>query len=110
MKRRLLGIIIVIVMLGVPFVIAQETSNIIEPTDNTIVNAAANITFPPPVYVVRDTIEVRGTVSLPTMRNFFVEFRPLIVDETDALPSDQRPWFPATLPQMQPVIDAVLGT
>lgn len=110
MKRRLLGILTFAILMLVPLAIAQDSNNIIEPNDNTLVNSAANISFPPPVYVVRDTVEIRGTVSLPTMRNFFVEFRPLVVDETDALPSEERPWFPATLPQLQPVIDDILGT
>jgi hypothetical protein len=110
MKRRFLGIIILVVLMGIPLALAQEITNIVEPNDTTLINTAANISFPPPVYVVRDTVDIRGTVSLPTMRNYFIEFRPLILDETTALPSDQRPWFPATLPVMQPFIDDVLGT
>lgn len=110
MKRRFLGMILLAVLMIIPLALAQEISNVVEPNDNTLVNPAANISFPPPVYVVRDNVDIRGTVSLPTMRNYFVEFRPLILDETTALPSDQRPWFPATLPVMQPIIDDVLGT
>ena len=109
MNRRLLGIILVSVLVLIPLALAQDIGNVIEPNDNTLVNPAANISFPPPVYVVRDTVDIRGTVSLPTMRNFFIEFRPLIIDEEDALPSEQRPWFPATLPKMEPIIDDVLG-
>lgn len=110
MNRRLSGIILFIALLVIPLVMAQTTDPIIEPNDDTLVNSAANISFPPPVYVVREAFDIRGTVSLPTMRNFFVEFRPLVIDDVDALPSEQRPWFPATLPQTTPIIDDVLGT
>lgn len=110
MKRHFLGMVLLVLLMGVPLALGQQIINIIEPDDNTLVNAAANISFPLPVYVVRDTVDIRGTITLPTMRNYFVEFRPLVIDETDALPSEQRPWFPATLPMTQPIIDDVLGT
>jgi hypothetical protein len=110
MKRRFLGMILLVMLMGIPFSFAQQINNIIEPNDTTLVNSAANISFPPPVYVVRDTVDIRGTITLPTMRNYFVEFRPLVLDETTALPSEQRPWFPATLPMLEPIIDDVLGT
>ena len=109
MKRRFLGIL-VLALMAIPLALGQQISNIIEPNDDTLVNSAANISFPSPVYVVRESVDIRGTITLPTMRNYFVEFRPLVIDETDALPSEQRPWFPATLPMTSPVIDDVLGT
>lgn len=109
MKRRFLGILLLTLM-AIPLALGQQINNIIEPNDDTLINSAANISFPPPVYVVRETVDIRGTITLPTMRNYFVEFRPLVIDETDALPSDQRPWFPATLPMTTPIIDDVLGT
>jgi len=110
MNRRLLGIAIAVILLIIPLALSQDGTSLIEPNDETLVNTAANISFPPPVYVVRDSVEIRGTVTLPTMRNFFIEFRPLVVNDADALPSEERPWFPATLPQMQPIADDVLGT
>lgn len=111
MNRRLFAIVIAIGLLLIPLALSQDTiSPLIEPNDDTLVNPAANISFPSPVYVVRETVDIRGTVTLPTMRNFFIEFRPLVVNEADALPSEERPWFPATLPQLQPIVDDVLGT
>jgi len=111
MNRRLLGMFVAcLILLLIPLALSQDSNPLIEPADDVQVNAAANISFPPPVYVVRDSVDIRGTVTLPTMRNFFIEFRPLVIDETDALPSEERPWFPATLPQMQPIVDDVLGT
>ena len=110
MKSRFLAMLLLFMLMGIPLALGQQLSNIVEPNDDTLVNAAANISFPPPVYVVRDTVDIRGTITLPTMRNYFVEFRPLILDETDALPTEQRPWFPATLPATTPIIDNVLGT
>ncbi len=110
MKRYNFSIILFIILMAVPLVFSQTGNTLIEPNETSLINPAANITFPSPVYVVRDTFDIRGTVTLPTMRNFFIEFRPLVTDELNALPSEQRPWFPATLPQLQPVVDDVLGT
>jgi hypothetical protein len=59
--------------------------------------------------VLAQVMEIRGSADAPDMANYFLEFRPLDLreeaDETDA----RRPWFPATLPQLQPVTDGVLG-
>ncbi len=110
MNRRLFAVILAIGLLVIPFAWSQDGTVLIEPNDETLINPAANISFPPPVYAVRETVDIRGTVTLPTMRNYFIEFRPLVINPETALPSDERPWFPATLPQLEPIIDDVLGT
>lgn len=115
MTRRIILILAFVALLLVPLAIAQEIGNgLIDPISAADVNPNANISFPPPVYVVRgDSVEIRGTVNLPNMRNYFVEFRPLIVEESSeitATPIANRPWFPATLTQTLPVNDNLIGT
>lgn len=71
-------------------------------------NPNVNITFPPPVYVVRGEVEVRGTVNLPNLSNYFLEFRPL---GDDFLPlSEDEPFVPASPAQTGVKIDDVLLT
>jgi hypothetical protein len=66
----------------------------------------AHINWPPPVYVLRGSFELRGTANLPNQASYFIEYRPL----NDDLTSDEdAPWFPAMLPARGPVIDDVLG-
>lgn len=112
MKRRLL-IVLILALTAVLTVTAQE--NIIEPIGEPE-DPNINISFPPPVYVVHDRLEVRGTANLPSMANYFIEFRPLQVepvivsaDGATATPQAEQPWFPATLPNASPVQDDVLG-
>ncbi len=64
------------------------------------------ISFPPPVYVVRGVVEVRGTVNLPNIANYFLEVRPL-GDDLQPL-SETDPFLPASLPQTGVRIDDVL--
>jgi len=69
-------------------------------------NPNVMISFPPPVYVVRGFVEVRGTVNLPNISNYFLEFRSLAVN---LLPlSEDEPWLPASLAQTGVKIDDVL--
>lgn len=74
-------------------------------------NPEANISFPPPVYVVRHRVAIRGTVNVANLRNFFIEFRPLYLDsETEHGDENAHTWIPATLPRIEPVKDGILGT
>lgn len=73
----------------------------------TPANPNASITFPPPVYVLRGQVEIRGTASQSSMTNYFLEFRALAPDMT--VPNANAPWIPATLPNRNPVNDDVLG-
>ena len=111
MKRiQSLVLLLSIVLLLVPTALGQDDAHSIEPYDAEMVNPEAHISFPPPVYVVRDTVDIRGTVTLANMRNFFIEYRPLdlgvMLDDEE--PDDQ--WFPATLPRIEAVEDDVLGS
>ncbi len=74
----------------------------------TLFNPEANISFPPPVYLLRGAIDIRGTADLPDMLNYFLEFRRLGDDLS--VPDASAPWIPATLPVTQPVVEGILGT
>src|SRR5690606_30714518 len=65
------------------------------------VDPNAHITWPPPVYVLRGSFELRGTANLPNQTSYFIEYRPL----NDDLTSDEdAPWLPAMLPARGPEI------
>lgn len=80
-----------------------------------------NISWPPPVYVLRGEFEIRGTANLPDMVNYFIEFRPLedpIAPEeplateeavTPGAEGEEEVFFAAILPSSTPVVDDVLG-
>jgi len=112
MKRsQILIYLVFTLLLLAPTAMGQEDAEPIEPTDSDMMNPEAHISYPPPVYVVRDSVDIRGTVTLETMRNFFIEFRPLVLDMMmDAEEEEENQWFPATLPRIEAVTDDVLGT
>ncbi len=101
MKRFLvLGLLLMLCITGAQ---AQE----IAPMPDAEINPDANISWPPPVYVVRGEVEIRGSANLPDMTNYFVEYRSLLEALTAA--TTDVPWLPATLPRSEAVVDDVLG-
>jgi uncharacterized protein YraI len=79
----------------------------VEPSPSVAINPNANISWPPPVYVVRGEFTIRGSANLANMTNYFVEFRAL---NDDLTPQDEaQPWAPAILPTANAVQDDVLG-
>ncbi|MBC7814694.1 MAG: SH3 domain-containing protein [Burkholderiales bacterium] len=88
---------------GTPVIPAQ--SLIVEPI-GAPANQFVNLTWPPPVYVVRGQVTLRGSANLPQMNNYFIEFRALNPDLT---PNENGTWLPAILPQQSSVQDAELG-
>src|SRR5688572_8623950 len=62
-----------------PIIPAQ--SLIVEPI-GAPANQFVNLTWPPPVYVVRGQVTLRGSANLPQMNNYFIEFRALNPDLT----------------------------
>ena len=99
MKRSL--VLLLILVLALPLVVYAQTPS-------TPPNPNANISWPPPVYVVRGQFQIRGTANLPNMTNYFIEFRPLNDDLSPQVGADV--WFPAILPSQAAVQDGVLGT
>ena len=96
-------------LLLAPAAMAQDDADVIAPRNPDMVNPEAHISYPPPVFAVRDLVDIRGTVTLPTMRNFFLEVRPLVLDAMEDETED-RQWFPATVPRNVAVDDDVLGS
>ncbi|MCE2488462.1 MAG: SH3 domain-containing protein [Anaerolineae bacterium] len=95
MRSKLISMFAVVLCLLVLPVVAQEAE---EPT--------AEITWPPAVYVLRGEVSLRGTVNLPDMTSFFIEYRAL---DDDLGAPDSRPWLPVSLPSTTAVVDDVLG-
>jgi hypothetical protein len=84
------------------------TPPLISPGPSDEINPDANITWPPPVYVVRGSVDVRGSANLPNMTNYFIEYRELGADMAE--PPDTQPWFPVSLPTSNSVSDDVLAS
>ncbi|MBL8134283.1 MAG: hypothetical protein JNL42_20645 [Anaerolineae bacterium] len=96
----------VLIALALTFVLALPAFAQTTPQTGAVADPNANVSWPPPVYVLRGQFEVRGTANLPNMSNYFIEFRPLGSDLQPLTPDD---WFPAILPSASAVVDGVLG-
>ena len=95
MRSKLISLFVVVLCLLALPVAAQEAE---EPT--------AEISWPPPVYVLRGEVSLLGSVNLPGMTGFFIEYRAL---DDDLSAPDTRAWLPVTLPSATPVVNGVLG-
>ncbi|MDD9955677.1 MAG: SH3 domain-containing protein [Anaerolineaceae bacterium] len=95
MRSKLIALFTVALCLLVLPVVAQEAE---EPT--------AEISWPPPVYLLRGEVSLRGTVNLPGMTTYFIEYRAL---DDDLGAPETRAWLPVTLPSPTPVVNDVLG-
>ncbi len=102
-KKRYLGLWLILCLTLVSALHAQE----IQPSGGEV-DPQANISWPPPVYLLSGVVEIRGTAAVTGMTNYFVQYRPLVFGE-DAPADENRPWFPATTVSAQPVTDGVLG-
>ena len=69
-KKRLLLLVLALIVAAVGIPISAQS----DPAQD---NPNAQITWPPPVYVLRGEFEIRGSANVPNMANFFIEFRPL---------------------------------
>ncbi len=97
MKSRLLLILLALALTTVAF----------QPLDAQTSNPNVSIQYPLPVYLLSGAFTVRGTIALPDMNGYYLEFRPMVDANT---PADSNiPWQPATLPANTPVINGVLG-
>lgn len=106
-----LGMLLTLLLFGVfavtsPNVQAQSSEGLEIAQESTLVDPNAVISWPLPVYVLRNAVEIRGTANLPGMTNYFIEFRELADDLSQIEDGD---WIPATLPTTTPVIDGILG-
>lgn len=110
MRFRLLIYILAAILLLVPAVGAQDSDPLIALAGADMMDPLAHISFPPPVYVVRDSVDIRGTANLPGLRTLYIEFRELSLGMMDDAEAAEPQWFPATLPRIAAVVDDVLGT
>jgi len=110
---RKITLVVLVALLSLSALVAQT----ITPADDDEINPDANITWPPPVYLLRGEVEIFGTANLADMTNYFLEFRPVEAlsedaDETAEAEDDsdfEERWFPMTLPSGIPVIEDALG-
>ena len=72
----------------------------------TPVNPNAQITWPPPVYIVSGDFEIRGTANVPNMTAYYLEFRQRNSDLS--IPA-QEVWLPITMPSSTPILQNALG-
>ncbi|MEZ4668893.1 MAG: SH3 domain-containing protein [Anaerolineae bacterium] len=98
--KRLVLLLFMMAMLSLTVSVYAQTN----PTPTP--DPTANILWPPPVYVLRDSFTVYGSVSLPNMTSWFIEFRPYTTDPN--VRADEG-WLPVTLPSRTPVQNSVLG-
>lgn len=70
------------------------------------VDPNANITWPPPVLVVRGEARLYGTANIPNFSSYFIEYRRL---NDDLTVDEDGAWLPATLPSATRVTGDVLG-
>ena len=99
-KTRLFALLFLAVILSVTASVSAQAT----PTSTPIPNPNANISWPPPVYVVRSLFTVYGTVNLPEMTGWFLEQR--LIDAT--VPEDQG-WTPVTLVSRTATQNSILG-
>jgi hypothetical protein len=102
---RRLYLLVLLLLLALPFAVQAQTTE--AETDPN-----ANISWPPPVYVMRGEFTLRGSANVAGMTGYYLEYRQINDDLT--LPELEEgqtevPWTPATLPTAAPVLNDVLG-
>lgn len=109
MTRRttLLLILLMLALTAAPMLAQNETPQPLVGISDEAANPNANISWPPPVYVLRGQYELRGTANLPNMSNYFIEYRPF--SEGVGLSQEEALWFPVSLPSTTAVQNDVLA-
>ena len=95
MRSKLIALFVVALLLSVPPAMAQEAE---EPT--------AELSWPPPVYVLRGEASLSGTVNIAGMTSYYIEYRAL---DDDLTAPASRAFLPLSLPSATAVLDGVLG-
>ncbi|MGB7337995.1 MAG: CARDB domain-containing protein [Phototrophicaceae bacterium] len=110
MKRKLSLILGITLLLMLTFLTSAQD---IAPTDVPSSEADIAISFPPPVWVLSDSVDILGTADVINLSNYFIEYREIRFPDptaTEATPDPETLWFPATLPGSRAVRNGVLGT
>ena len=102
MYRKLLLLLGLLCLLALPLAAQAQTSTPPPPVDPN-----ANISWPPPIYLLSGDFPVRGSANLANMVSHFLEVRPL--DDFGSTIDESFPWIPVTLPSTAPVLNDVLG-
>jgi uncharacterized protein YgiM (DUF1202 family) len=103
MTKKFTLILITLLLLVAP-TLAQD----IQPAPDAVVNPDFNISWPPPVYVLSEEIDLIGSVNLAGMTGYFIEYRPLAVPASDT--EVEAPWFPVSLLFNTPLMDGILAS
>lgn len=106
MKTR--AIYLVPVALIVLMMVLLTSAQDISPTEVPADDADIAISFPPPVWVLGDAVQILGTADVLNLSNFVIEYREIRFDEDGD--NSEEIWFPATLPGSRAVRNGVLGT
>lgn len=101
MNKRISLLLAVMVLFTLTMTVAAQTS-----TSTPAAQPNANISWPPPVYVLRGQVTVHGSANLSNMTGYFIEFQALNDDLSAPTP---ELWLPATLPSTSAVQDGELG-
>ncbi|GAB5492732.1 MAG: hypothetical protein Phog2KO_29470 [Phototrophicaceae bacterium] len=105
MKQKIYLALIAVLLMTIGFVTnAQDISPTAVPSDADDIA----ISYPPPVWVISDSVEIIGTADVLDMSNYFIEYHEIRFDAEDD--SDVELWFPATLPGSRALRNDVLGT
>jgi len=99
-KLRWLGLLLITAMLSLAVTVSAQGTL----TPTPVPDPNAQITWPPPVYVVRGPFTVYGSANLPNMTGWFLEQK-----EVDLTVSDDQGWIPVTLPTRTATTNSVLG-
>ncbi len=105
LKNKPLMLVLLAAMLALTLAVSAQD---IEPAPDAEINPNANISWPPPVYVLRGEFTIRGSANLGNMTNYFIEYRALN-DDLTPLNDEENPWSPAVLPTASAVQDDILG-
>ncbi|MEP6987844.1 MAG: SH3 domain-containing protein [Chloroflexota bacterium] len=101
-KSRLFALLLLAAILSITASVSAQATPTVTPTPAP--NPDANISWPPPVYVVKGLFTVYGSANLAGMSGWFLEER--LVDAT--VPEDQG-WNPVTLSLRTPTQNSILG-
>jgi len=111
--KALLAVIFVLLLMSSTVVVASSQTHLTQQNTPTVTGisteqASIIVTLPRIVSELRGTVRVQGTVNLPEMRSYFLEWRPLNDDATSTT-DDSVSWVPATLPATKPVQAGTIG-
>ena len=105
MKQKLYLVLILAIISTMALVVTAQD---ISPTEVPTGDEDIAISYPPPVWVVSDSVEILGTADVLNLSNYFVEYHEIRFDTDEE--NEIETWFPATLPGSNAVRNDVLGT